>query len=71
MDETTLDQLTETVEGNSYYQIGQQICEVCDNALNPGSCYEAVNNCGTEGYEACVEEGLFFIGVDLGANALN
>lgn len=52
----TLEAITLGVEGSSYYQIGQQICEVCDNALNPGQCYDAVNNCGTEGYEACVEE---------------
>jgi hypothetical protein len=54
----TLEAITLGVESSSYYQIGQQICEVCDNALNPGQCYDAVNNCGTEGYEACVEEAL-------------
>lgn len=52
----TLEEITSAVEGSSYYQIGQEICEVCDNALSPGPCYEAVNNCGTEEYEGCVEE---------------
>ena len=54
----TLEAITLGVEASSYYQIGQQICEVCDNATPSGPCYEAVNNCGTEGYEECVEEAL-------------
>lgn len=54
----TLEAITLGVESSSYYQIGQDICDVCDNALNSGQCYEAVNNCGTEGYEVCVEEAL-------------
>lgn len=59
----TLEAITLGVESSSYYQIGQQICEVCDNALNPGQCYEAVNNCGTEGYEVCVWDVLIKIGL--------
>lgn len=55
MDET-LDQITATVENHSYYQLGIQTCEVCEEAPQPQPCYSEVENCHAEGYEECVME---------------
>ena len=54
--EETLSTITNQVESNETYQIGIEICEVCEESLHPISCYNDFNTCPPADYVLCVEE---------------
>ena len=52
----TLNTISTSIESHSIYELGMEVCEVCEEINPPAVCYNLVNNCPPDNYEDCVND---------------
>lgn len=60
----TISSIISSVESSTIYQLGVDICEVCQEHTHPQSCIHDMNQCSPENYEECVDNYLCDYSID-------